>query len=166
MAQDAQISRRSIARAAAWSVPAIAIAAAVPAHAASGSALANVVGICAGRSPSETFTVTIANIPLGETVQISLAKSTIFGSFTADLPGYTHTGAGTASNPYVFVIDGTGTPFQGTIEVTVSIDHLPGNPPMTITTTVAGVDGFTPTGITSASVTKHRDGNSSNYPCG
>jgi hypothetical protein len=155
---SAVIRRRTVAKAAAWSVPTITVAAATPAYAASNASVASVVGVCAGRSRTASFTVSVTNIPDGEQIQVSL--STTSGSFTAQLSFVPAAGAGTPADPYI--ITGTGSPFQGVIGVTFT---LPQNGQATITATVAGVDPFTLTGDTSASVTKRRDGNSSNYPC-
>lgn len=151
------VSRRSVAKAAAWSVPAIAIAAAVPAHAASNAAVASVVGICVGRSRTASFTIGVAHIPLGQ--QISIVLTMTGGSFVAT-PDFTHSGTGTAVDPYI--VNGNDGPFQGLIGVTFT---LPQSGLGTVTATVSGVSPFMLTGVTSATVTKRRDGNSSNYPC-
>ncbi|WP_353815147.1 hypothetical protein [Agromyces sp. SYSU T00266] len=154
------ISRRTVAKAAAWSVPAILVAAPAPAYAASGDGapggvtLASVVGSCAGTGASGTIAITLPNLPVGSLVQIALTHSGQ-GGFSAT-PNFTPTSqSGTTS-----VITGAGATFTGQFTINFSLGT---NQQGTVTATVTALSGVTVEGDATGFVTKRRDGNSSNY---
>lgn len=145
------ISRRSLTKAAAWSVPVIVFASPVPAFAASTDVTVSVTAQCRP-GPNGVFAFTTQPIPVGEQLTITLAH-TGAGTFTAT-PDFPHSG----SNP--FVVNGTGAPFAGQIAIGFT---LPQNGVATVTATVTGSAGAPVVGDASAFVTQRRDGNSQNY---
>nr|WP_240898083.1 hypothetical protein [Agromyces luteolus] len=153
------ISRRAVAKAAAWSVPAILVAAPAPAYAASGGGapggvtLASVVGSC-GTGPTGTISVTLPNLPVGSLIQISLTHSGQ-GGFGAT-PNFTPT----SQSGTTYVITGAGANFTGQFGITFSLGT---NQQGTVTATVTAISGVTVEGDATGFVTKRRDGNSSNY---
>ncbi|GAA1469634.1 hypothetical protein [Microbacterium thalassium] len=164
-ATDRSVSRRTVTKAAAWAVPVIAVAAAVPEATASetptGGAGAtgnvSVQGSCNGTGSTGTITVTLGPFPLTAQVAITLTH-TGGGSFTAT-PGFPiNSGTGTAADPYI--VDAPGGPFAGVISIAFQLGH---NQTGTVSASVAPIAPYTITGDLTGYVTKRRDGNSSNY---
>lgn len=149
--ESALISRRTLTKTAAWAIPVIALAAPVPAFAASTDVAVTVTSRCVS-GPNGGFAFVSAPIPVGEQLVITLTH-TGAGSFSAT-PNFPHTGG----NP--FVVNGTGAAFTGEIAVSFS---LPQNGTGTVTAVVTGSAGAPVTGDTSSYVTQRRDGNSQNY---
>ncbi|WP_401000323.1 hypothetical protein [Agromyces sp. GXQ0307] len=154
----AGISRRSLATATAWSVPAILVATPAPAYAASSDvrelSRASVVGSCSGSGPTGTITVTLDDLPAGSLVQIALTHSGQ-GGFTAT-PNFTPT----SQSGTTYTVTGTGTTFTGQIALSFSLGS---NQQGTVTATVTAISGVTLAGDTTGFVTKRRDGGSQNY---
>ncbi|WP_438853287.1 hypothetical protein [Agromyces sp. M3QZ16-3] len=149
------ISRRTVAKAAAWSVPAILVAAPVPAYAASaGTSTAAVVGSCAGSGSTGTISVSLPDLPLGSTVEITLSHSGQ-GGFTAT-PNFVPTSQ--VGNTYT--ITGGGATFTGQFAINFSLSN---NQQGTVTATVSAISGVVIDGDTTGFVTKRRDGGSQNY---
>ncbi|GAA1058805.1 hypothetical protein [Agromyces bracchium] len=149
------MSRRSLAKAAAWSVPAVLVAAPAPAYAASaGTSSASVVGSCAGSGATGTISVTLPNLPVGSVVQIVLSHSGQ-GGFTAT-PNFTPT----SQSGTTYTITGTGTTFVGEFSINFNLGN---NQHGTVTATVTAVSGVAIEGDTAGFVTKRRDGGSQNY---
>jgi len=162
---DRVLSRRTVAKAAAWAVPVIAVAAAVPEAAASvppeGGAGAtgnvSVQGSCSGSGSTGTITISIGPFPLTAKVAITLGHSG-GGSFTAT-PGFPiESGTGTALDPYI--VAAPGGPFVGVISIHFTLGT---NQQGTVSATVAPVAPYSVVGDLTGYVTKRRDGNSSNY---
>ncbi|WP_353828776.1 hypothetical protein [Agromyces sp. SYSU T0242] len=159
-AESAGPTRRTVAKAAAWSVPAILVAAPAPAYAASGPgapggvSVASVLGSCNGSGVTGRITVTLPNLPVGSVVQITLAHSGQ-GGFSA-APDFTPT----SQSGNTYLVTGAGATFVGTFTITFSLGT---NQQGTVTANVAAVSGVTIEGDTTGFVTKRRDGNSSNY---
>ncbi|GAA2031200.1 hypothetical protein GCM10009819_13860 [Agromyces tropicus] len=150
------IDRRTLAKAAAWSVPAILVAAPAPAYAASpgGVSSASVIGSCNGTGRTGTIQVVLPNLPLGSIVQITLQHSGQGGfSATTDFTPSSQTGS-------TYLIEGTGGTFSGTFTITFNLGT---NQQGTVTATVAAVSGVVVEGDTTGFVTKRHDGNSGNY---
>jgi|EndMetStandDraft_5_1072996.scaffolds.fasta_scaffold483163_2 hypothetical protein len=143
------ISRRTLTKAAAWSIPVIALAAPAPAFAASTDVPVTVTAQCLP-GPNGGFAIATAPIPVGEQVTITLTHSGA-GTFTAT-PNFPHTG----SNP--FIVTGTGAAFSGQISVNFTLSQ---NGTGTVTAVVTGSGGVS--GDSSSFVTQRRDGNSQNY---
>ncbi|WES65201.1 hypothetical protein P0L94_03800 [Microbacter sp. GSS18] len=162
---DRVVGRRTVAKAAAWAVPVIAVAAAVPEAAASvppeGGAGAtgnvSVQGSCNGSGVTGTITVSIGPFPLTAKVAITLTHSG-GGSFTAT-PGFpVESGSGTVADPYI--VAAPGGPFVGVISVHFTLGT---NQQGTVNATVAAVAPYSVVGDLTGYITKRRDGNSSNY---
>ena len=133
-------SRRTLVTGAAWAVPAIALAAAVPEAAASEAGgpgappCTGVVGISiqsacvpaviGPQQQAARFTISAQNVPVGQTLQIAISGS-------GAIPGYSSTPSGdiTGTGPISFFMVGTGGPMSGTIDVVAQ-------------TIPAGSDGF------------------------
>ncbi|WP_430646897.1 hypothetical protein [Agromyces sp. GXS1127] len=153
-------SRRAVARAAAWSVPVILMAAPAPAYAASGGGapggvtLASVVGSCSGTGPNGTITVTLPNLPVGSQVLIALTNSGQ-GGFSAT-PDFTPT----SQSGTTYVITGAGADFTGSFAIAFTLNP---NQQGTVTATVTAISGVTVLGDTTGFVTKRRDGHSNSY---
>ncbi|MRX43880.1 hypothetical protein [Agromyces kandeliae] len=149
------ISRRTVTKAAAWSVPAILIAAPAPAYAASGgTTLASVVGSCAGSGATGRIDVTLPDLPAGSQVQIVLSHSGQ-GGFTAS-PNFVPT----SQNGTTYLVTGTGATFTGQFTITFSLGK---DQTGTVTATVTAITGVIVDGDNVGFVTKRRDGNSQNY---
>jgi hypothetical protein len=149
--QRGLISRRTVAKAAVWSIPVIALATPAPALAASTDVAVTVTARCVA-GPNGSFSFSTAPVPIGEQLVITLTR-TGGGAFSAT-PDFVHTG----SNP--FIVEGTGGPFIGQIAVSFT---LPQNGVGTVTAVVTGSAGAPVSGVTSRFVTQRRDGNSNNY---
>lgn len=149
--RSGSISRRSLTKAAVWSVPVIVFASPVPAFAASTDVTVTVTAQCVP-GPNGGFAFSTQPIPVGEQLTITLTH-TGAGTFTAT-PDFAHSG----TNP--FVVTGTGAPFTGQIAVRFT---LPQNGVATVTAVVTGSAGAPVVGDNSSFVTQRRDGNSQNY---
>lgn len=150
------LTRRNLAKATAWSIPAILIAAPAPAYAASpgGTTEASVTGSCNGSGATGTITVILPNLPVGSVVQIVLSHSG-GGGFTAT-PDFTPT----SQTGNTYLVTGDGTTFMGTFTIAFSLGT---NQQGTVSAVVSAVSGVAVEGDTAGFVTKRRDGNSSNY---
>lgn len=134
-AEVSGVSRRTLMRTAAWAVPVIAVAAPLPAYAASAASDISVTEFCGGTTaPTGRFEITIAPLPSGALIRIALSHSGI-GSFSAT-PDFAFTGSQTE----LFVV-GDGSNFAGSIDVTFT--GLVGIPSqaalLVIVTAVSGV---------------------------
>lgn len=158
------ISRRTVAKAAAWSVPVIGVAAVVPAAAASvdpgGGAGAigtmSVVGACGGGGAMGAITISLGPFPVGAQIRVTLAHSG-GGGFTAT-PLFVYEGTG--NGPYIITSPGGSAIYQGVIDIAFTLGP---NEQGTVTASVEAVASYTITGDTTGFVTKRRDGHSSNY---
>lgn len=153
-------SRRAVAKAAAWSVPVILVAAPAPAYAASGGGapggvtIASVVGSCAGTGATGTISVTLPNLPVGSIIQIELTHSGQ-GGFTAT-PNFTPT----SQTGTTYTVTGAGATFTGQFSIHFTLGN---NQQGTVTATVTAISGVTVQGDNTGFVTKRRDGGSQNY---
>lgn len=144
-------------RGAAWSIPVIVVAAPAPAMAASGGT-GGISGACgAVAQGSFVLNVTGSSSPL---IQVVIVRSGA-GTFAVVAPAGWTAGPVTADTRTYFapVVGGVA---QGTATVTFT---LPQNGTATATATISATSGQVISGTIMASVTKNRDGNSTNYAC-
>lgn len=142
------VRRRAIAQGAAWAVPVIAVVAAAPAYAASGTVTVYTQGSCPNQE-SGSILVTVEGLPVGQSVVITLT-----GSFGA-------TSAGSAS------VTGSGAIFQlvssnvaGTFgSIDVARPALTGQGSAVVTATVTSGGSNAVVGDTTATLTFTRAGN-------
>ncbi|WP_353807755.1 hypothetical protein [Agromyces sp. SYSU T00194] len=154
------MTRRALARTAAWSVPVVALATAVPAYAASdgGGAPTRPVIVTAdcGTGANGSFRIDAGVLAVGAQIRITLSH-TGSGSFSAT-PQFTH--AGTGNGPYI--VTGTGADFDGVIDISFSLgNHGTG----TVSIFVEGLDGLVLAGDTTSALTMRREGLSHVYRC-
>ncbi|GAA3627091.1 hypothetical protein GCM10022200_06840 [Microbacterium awajiense] len=145
-------------RAAAWSVPAIAVAAAVPAYAASGAA-GSITGRCRSGVLAD-FDVVVTQADLGTSIQIVLQHSGD-GSFGVTAPNGWVLANATASS-YTYIAPTLNGALSGTV---VANYNLGQNGVATVTATISALSGTPLAGDLSAAVSKRRNGNSDNYMC-
>ncbi|WP_353807188.1 hypothetical protein [Agromyces sp. SYSU T00194] len=108
------VSRRTVAKAAAWSVPAIAIAATVPALAASMPVVGGVYGHCAEEVDTRTYngnyTISVTGATPNSVLQLIVEHDGSSNSVDAVSSSGPITLTGSSSNSYTFsvVVDATG----------------------------------------------------------
>ncbi|GLI27665.1 hypothetical protein ARHIZOSPH14_19070 [Agromyces rhizosphaerae] len=137
------LTRRALARSAAWSVPAIAVAATVPTVAASAEAPAVAVRFpLFSCSTIPEFHAEIATdpIPVGARFLISVTTDEDLGLISAGIPAL---GIDLTSGPAT--VTGTGAAFAETIDISVAMD-LEGRG--TLLVSVSALSGMTFTGTT------------------
>jgi hypothetical protein len=107
-----ELSRRSVLKTTAWSVPVLALAVAAPAAAASGTPLAILTGVCIANTAAFRISATAAGIPAG--IGITFVSSTVdltTLTFPASLTPLSVT-AGAASFTYGFALSTVPAPLN------------------------------------------------------
>ncbi len=158
--REPQITRRALTRGVAWSVPAIAVAAAVPAYAAS-TAAGSVIGRCLP-SALAAFDVAVMDADLGTSVQILFQRTAGTGSFGVTAPN-TWVLTGATATSYTYVVP----TINGALTGTATINFQLQNNSATVTATATALSGTPLAGDLSAAVIKSRTGggSSNNYTC-
>lgn len=152
-------TRRTITKVAAWAVPAILIAAPVPAFAASGVA-GNVAARCESGAFG-AFDISVTGAGAGAIVQIVFAWTAGDGSFGVTAPASWGTPTATATS-YTYLVPTVGGALTGTATVNFELDQ---NGTATVTATISATSGPALSGDLRRSLFKRRNGSSGNYQC-